>query len=240
MAIAAFRVPHPRPQKLSDPHYDFSDDYLAKLLAVPDDQLEWHHYQDLLGPYLPAGTYEESVYFLPGALRCLLSHKPDLPMELVSPVMGFISKNADQLRKDGLLDAARDCIRECLAYWTRNFRVIHQGAGYKRYFDSVENYEQVAQAVVDLVDFETNADIAEAFIHDIAYATDTPIKSAWFLEYSLSQGVRHYPACSAVITQLTNDEELLLRAALIAHEHLVPTEPSPTYWHDIFKKLGLD
>jgi hypothetical protein len=42
-----------------------------------------------------------------------------------------------------------------------------------------------------------------------------------------------------MILDLIKNEDLVLQAALVVEEHLIPNEPSPTYWHDTFETLGL-
>jgi hypothetical protein len=242
--IANFQVKHKRPDKLSDPHYDFTPDLLEEILATPDSQLEFHHYANLLGPYLPAGTYKESVYFLPGAFRYLLAHDNN-QLDLITPIIGFISKNHKNLSGDGILEVARDCIRECLAYWTSEFQVIHydqiacreKGWGIK-YFDYVKYCEVIVMATAELVRFESETDLAEEFVRDLAFNTDNPLKAAWFLQYSRSQNDVYHPPLYEPITRLINDEELLLKAAVVIEQQVVPNEQSPTYWQDTFKTLG--
>jgi hypothetical protein len=86
MNLIPFAVPHPRPRRLSDPFGDFCDESLARLLDTPDDQLRWNHFKQLLGPFLPAGNYEEIVYFLPFAFNCLLEDD-ESELELVTPIV---------------------------------------------------------------------------------------------------------------------------------------------------------
>lgn len=215
-------------------------------MATPDEQFERRHFTQLLGPHLPAGTYDESIYFLPGAFRYLLTHDADA-LDLITPIIGFISQNKKHLIEDGLWDTVRDCIRECLAYWTSKFQVIHydkqacraKGWGIS-YADLVKNSEFITMAVSDLVQFGTNADLAEEFIRDLALAISNPVKSAWFLELSCSQyRPAYYLPDYGTILDLINDAELLLKAAVLVEEQVIPDEPSPTYWNDTFEMLGL-
>jgi hypothetical protein len=167
-------------------------------------------------------------------------------LEIVTPIVGFIAKNHKYLAEDGILDIVRDCIRELLSYWTREFEVIHyeekacreKGWGLK-YFDYVKNCDVIGMATQDLVRFESDADLAVAFVHGLAYNSDNLVKASWFLQYSSSQGDIYYPPLYEPITRIINDEELLLKAAVVVEEHVIPNEPSPTYWRDTFMKLGL-
>jgi hypothetical protein len=246
MAIAEFRVPHPRPKKLSDPHYDFTEKLLAKLLATPDDQLGRQHYTQLLGPHLPAGTYDESVYFLPGAFQYMLRQDVSDALELITPIIGYISYNQKCLQEDGILEGALDCVRELFAYWTSRFQVIRlarQPSQEQRrtikYFYYVENQAEIVFTTSELVRFSTNAALAEEFVRDLALNSNNPIKAAWFLAYSCSQYDPYHPPLYPPITRLINDEEYLLNAAIVVEEHVVPKERFPEYWHDVLIKLGM-
>jgi len=246
MSISTFRVKYGRPNKLSDPHNDFTDDLLKELLAIPDSQLKRRHYVNLLGPHLPAGTYQESVYFLPLAFQYLATHDEET-LDLINPIIGFISKNKNHLSADVIWDAARDCIRECFHLWTQKFCVVHfdteacREKGWRiTYFDTVKNSETVEMAIKTLVEFEHTADLAAEFISKLALSTDDPVKSAWFLEYIRSQSAPYYKVPDyEPIKKLIYDEESVLKAAILVEEKIVPNEPSPTYWQDTFKILGL-
>jgi hypothetical protein len=247
MSISSFRVKHPRPRKLSNPYDDFTPEMLRNLLSVQDHKLQFNHYRDLLGPHLPAGTYRESVYFLPGAFRYLISHDADA-LELITPIIGFTSQNKNALEKDGILEIVRSCIRECFDQWSKQFRVIHFDKDASRkngwginYLDIVENSEAVSEAIIDLVRFEQHLDIAEEFVRQLANNQTDPIKAAWFIEYSRRQyAPARRPPENKSIKQLINDKERLRAAAQLARQHIVAQTTSPTYWRDTFKKLRLD
>jgi hypothetical protein len=247
MSISSFRVKHPRPRKLSDPYHDFSPDMLEKILALPDNQLKGHHYLQILGPILPAGTYEESVYFLPGAFRYLIADD-DYAGELIPPIIGFVSKNAKQLEKDRILEPARACIRECFDYWTSQFIVVHRRlAGDQRmpkraYVDHVKNSVNIMVAVEEIVRWERHVDLAEPFVQELADNTSNPLKAAWFLEYArATRGDRvRQPLKNQVIMQLVKDTERLKKAGELVRQHLVSGERSPTYWRDTLKLLNLE
>ena len=181
------KIPYSRPTRLSDPHSDFTPETLDQLLAVPDDKLEWHHLQNLLGPFLPAGTYQESVYFLPLAFEFLLRENDAL--DLTTSVTWFVSEYGDDLARDGLLDECRSSIEACLLHWTRDFTVEHfdrdacAAKGWRRsYFDYVRRSEAVCKTLCDLDRFARHADLADRFITQLASSTQ-PVSSGWFLEF---------------------------------------------------------
>jgi hypothetical protein len=124
MCASEFKLPYPRPRSLSDPYRDYTPDHLAALLATPDEDLTCHDFQCLLGPFLPAGTYEESAYFLPLAFDYILAHDDDA-LDLVTSLVWFASQFALQLQRDRVLDAARTSLKSSLDYWTSGFTILH-------------------------------------------------------------------------------------------------------------------
>jgi hypothetical protein len=239
-------IPYSRPTKLSDPCNDSTPELLEQLLAIPDDKLEWHHLQDLLGPFLPAGTYQEAVYFLPIAFKSLDCEEHAL--DLTTSVCWFISENADRIAKDGLLDECRSKIRERLLRWVSTFNVEHfdrdgcaaKGWG-RRYFDYVPNCETLCQTLCDLDRFVRHADLADDFIMELALS-EKPVSSAWFLELARarSQNDVYPPPTREVFESLFADRRLLEGRAAMVRERVAATTASPTYWKDVFSELGLE
>lgn len=246
------KIPYPRPKKLSDPHFDFTPESLKELLATPDDQLDWYQLKCLLGPFLPAGTYQESVYFLPLAFANL--HRGDAPLDLTTSddaldlttsVTWFVSEYADDLAADGLLDDCRSGIAGCLLHWTRDFTVIHfnkdacAAKGWVlRYFDYVQRSETICETLCDLERFARHADLADAFITRLA-SSDELVSVSWFLELARRQNdVYHPPARESFQRHFTNIA-LLRQKQAIAEARLRSITASPTYLNDVFTKLGL-
>lgn len=120
----AFQVPYPRPTNLSDPYYDFDGCDLKALAARPIDEMKWDDYQYLFGPHLPAGTYEEVMFFLPYAFDFLkINHNDSL--DVTYAVFGFCSINKDKLQRDGLLEIVQAKILDCLQVWSQEFNITH-------------------------------------------------------------------------------------------------------------------
>lgn len=232
------KVPHARPKSLSDPFDDHGVEHTQALLAKPDNQLEWGDYQCVLGPFLPAGTYRESVYFLPLAFEYIVSHKDDA-LDLVTSIVWFISEYAYNLEQDGLLTASRDRMVQCLECWTEHFTVVHRAKGWLlTYFDYVENVEVVREEVYDLVRFERHADLAESFYRSLTENRSDMVKAAWYLELVRAQSDGfHHPKHTAIRAMLA-DREAIERAAVLVGP-LVAEERSPTYWNDTFRALAI-
>ena len=237
-------IPYPRPEKLTDPHFDFTQESLIQLLATPDEKLEWHHLRNLLGPFLPAGTYEESVYFLPFAFQSL--RRKENALDLTTSVCWFISEFADELSRDGLLDACRFEAEGCLRHWIANFTLEHfdrDGCAAKgwrlSYFDYVHRSEAVCETLCGFDRFTRNADLADSFIKRLA-SSDEPVASGWFLELARAQDDVYHPPNRESFQSYFADTALLAHKHAIVREHLAPAASSPTYWNDVFKKLGFD
>jgi hypothetical protein len=246
MPASSLKLPYARPTTLSDPCHDFTPEHCAELIAKPDDQLTWHDFQCILGPYLPAGTYEESSYFLPLAFKYILEDGENAA-ELVTSLVGFISRFSEELRRDRAIEAARSQITCCLDHWTSTFVVTHhvcesagQNGRSRSYSDLVRNSEVVMETTRDLIQFEKHEDLAVSFYVQLANAKDAPTKSAWFLEC-----VRAYlykdmsrPPKHPEIQRLLDDEQLGVMHSRIVREQLPGYDSTHTYWQDTFSIVG--
>ena len=234
-----------RPHHLSDPFHDFTEEHLYEILDTRDDQLEWHHFQSLLGPFVPAGTYDEVIYFYPKAFSFVLEND-EAATNLVTSLVWFASEFADRLANDGLLDVTRQNLTACFDHWTDNFNVIYfnrrrckeKGWGIG-YFDYVKHSEVICEGTCALVKFKTHSDLAESFVRSLANHSGNAMKAAWFLEYARSRNDVYHPPRHTGIQGLLNDRHLLLEAANVVLEKMVDAERSPTYWEDTFRLLGL-
>jgi hypothetical protein len=245
MLSRALYTKHRRPTRLSDPHYDFTPRSLAELLSLADEAMTWQHFTSLLGPHLPAGTYAETAYFFPRAVDYLLANH-EAALDLVTPIVGFVSNNTAELRRDGLLVAARDALADCLASLTATFEVQHfesaacAAKGWRiPYFDYVTNLESVCHCTTDLVHFGEHVDLAEQFVDSLAHHHGDATRAAWFLAYARSVDDVYSPPDHAPIRARLLDESLLAAAAEIVRTTTASRVGSPTYWRDTFASLGL-
>lgn len=244
-ASSTVRVRQPRPDRLSDPFSDFTPASLKRLLAVPDDKMGWSELQQLFGPFLPAGTYDESVYFLPHALEHLITHEHEA-LDLETAVIWFCSEYAERLEADHYLPDVKGQLLRCLKAWTRDFRVQHydadacarKGWGCRR-FDHVLNSELVCQSLEDLVRFERHRDVALEFFHSLLGNLAQPLAASWFLELARARSDVYQPPNDPEFSGPLCDRSLLARAAVTVLEKCVPTEALPTYWDDTFTLLEL-
>jgi hypothetical protein len=183
MKSILFKTPYPRPTRLSDPSYDFGGD-ASYILKTPDEEMRWDHFQSILGENLPAGTYEESVYFLPLALD-FMRRNPGDAFQCEDSVIGWIAKCLDRLRADGLEVPARDGLRSCFETWTSRFNVIHNEPEVWRRMhwsppmDDLVLYSwTISNFIESLTRFDPMMDIAELCIDSLALQQDHPGHSA--------------------------------------------------------------
>lgn len=240
-----FVTRYPRPLQLSDPHHDHPWHVTHAILAKPDAELTWVDFQTILGPFLPAGTYEESVYFLPLSLEYIVSNEAEA-LDLVTSIVWFVSECADRLAGDGLLEAARAQLSECFELWTGKFEVIHfdeaacKAKGWSlKYFDLVKNAEVVCDGMCALVEFVRHADLAENFFRSLADHGSDPVKAAWFLEMARSQTDVFHPPHHAPVSALLADPRLIRSAAAVVKSSMVASEAFPTYWRDTLAAIGV-
>jgi len=238
------RLPYPRPSKLSDPHFDFTPETLGQLLGTPDGKLQWHQLQSLLGPFLPAGTFRESAYFLPFAFECL-NREEEHALDLTTSVTWFVSEYADELATDGLLEECRSEIMGCLLHWTRDFSVVHfdrdacAAKGWRLgYFDYVQRAEAICQTLCDLDRFARHADLADRFIRHLSSSIE-PASVGWFLELARSQDDVYHPPAREAYQRHFTDMRLLAQKQSVVEQRLAATTASSTYWNDVFTQLGL-
>ena len=138
-----------------------------RILAKQDEDLEWHDFQNILGPHLPAGTYEESVYFLPLAFDYVLLHD-EHALELTTSLIGFCSRYAGHLRTDGAIDAVRERLMNFLMHCSATFRVGETQTEAGATFYYVLNSQTLVEALNELAEFSRHQDLAETFIRSVA------------------------------------------------------------------------
>ena len=237
-----------RPTSLSDPFDDFTEDRLAEIIQTPDEKMTRCHYQEILGPFLPAGTYEEAAYFLPRAFDHIRSHDDDA-FDLVTSLAWFISEFQPRLEADGAIGVCRDLMESCFDQWTAEFQVVHfdrfacQEKGWRhRYFDYVKHSETIAVGTYDLIRFTANADLATRLYKRVARESASPVEAAWFLEFSrrhFSTDVRKPPK-HGEITKILQDQEIAERSAQLVASGLEGYAGFSSYWRDTFNALAIE
>jgi hypothetical protein len=254
-AIDALRhkIKYPRPRKLSDPYWDFTEDHLKEILATNDSDFEGIDYRNLFGPHLPAGTYEEVMYFLPLAFAYFAQPENESgAYEMLDAVVGFASDYAEYLKTDGLLEAVGNCFQECLQSWITTFTIIHydKNGCYKKgwglqYLDIVTRLELLSETIYEMRRYKTFAEVAGEFVSQLSQNESDPIKAAWFLAYAADEYLRDEQTPKMfkfkfdAIQLSILDHDRLKKAAQLVRSDPALYEMSPTYWRDTFEYLAL-
>lgn len=193
-----FRSKYPRPDRLSSKVVYVEDEKLKAILSKPDTELDWQDYGTLLSGSQRAGRYEELCYFLPWALRYMLSDDSEAQYCTI-PVAHFISAEINHLAADGLLGACEDAFRRRFELWTATFVVNHrEGVDPETQrpvcFDDVEKTDLVRDLIDALVSHPTLAAWGESLVESLAVAREAPVRSAWFLEFlrNLAEQYRYH------------------------------------------------
>lgn len=243
MVMTALAVPYPRPKQFSDPHHDFDEVYLKELLAIPDDKLGWSEFQNIFSVGLPAGTYSECCYFIPVAFQYIKENSEDA-LDCVSDLLWFISHHVEDLKKDDLLDACIEQIKDCLTYWTKEFDVVHHDADACQkkgwgleYYDTVKNNQLVTEALDDLARFQSLKFVATNFLEELRASTD-PLKAAWTLELHHVHVKYHFIEDAQLSRLISNKKALKASAQIVLDSGYTNKTTSPTYWNDVLDKLG--
>jgi hypothetical protein len=185
------------------------------------------------------------VYFLPLCFDHLIAHENDA-LDLVTTPVWFVSEYDEDLTRDGLRNAARERIHDCLSHWTNQFRILHfdlevcRRKGWDlQYQDCVQSCEVICQCTEDLHRFKNNSDIALEFFQSLAAHGDNPTKAAWFLELARACEDVYTPPDDPEIRRLLANRDALSRAAAKVRNERLGFEMSPTYWNDTFNALSI-
>lgn len=239
-----FRIKYRRPERFTNPERDFRKRDLRDLLAKPDSELKWHDYKTILGPFHMAGTYEESVYFLPLAFDFIRTH-PDDSFDLTTSLIWFITEFHDRLTEDNYLDFFREELLHNLWHWTAEFRVIHldkaecQKLGWRlEYSDYVDPSGTVCETLDALERYRTDGDLADLFVAELKKGTEVKA-AAWLLELARAFDEDYGPPQKPGVWRRLMDKTVLeAKWAKIVGSDLFRLGPE-TYWRDLREKLNL-
>ncbi len=217
-----------------------------EFFAKKDEDFNWLDYKILFGPYAPAGTYEEVVYFLSNVFIYLRTNDDVDTLELISHLVWFCSEFLDKLEEDGLSDFVKFEISECLDQWIKDFKIIHfnkkacESKGWKRdHFDLVHHMEAICETTSDLIRFKSLKCVSCSFFESLAQFNDDKIKASWFLELSRARFEICPPPDVIEITTILNNKQLLNEAYNLVWSDVLNESDSTTYWKDTFNQLKI-
>ena len=162
IAIQKICSKYPRPAKFSDPGADFSEEELSELIRKQDSDLTEGDLMCIFQGALPAGDYQEVMYFLPIALRHIAENKED---DTANELLRWMSCYREELQADNCYDDLLNFFETLLAELTSEcifdenyvqnsslgetlveiLNQNHNGMGdvlLKKYLGEVENYVQ--------------------------------------------------------------------------------------------------
>ncbi|MBP5585907.1 MAG: hypothetical protein J6Y92_06095 [Lentisphaeria bacterium] len=121
---------HPKPKQLSDPYQRYGDELKQSILRKTGRDLNTAEFTALFCGSLPAGTYEESVYYLPDVTRYLASHYWESVLaddeafeELFKKFLMWTVFFYDELAKDGIWNDLNLFLSDLFALATERFEV---------------------------------------------------------------------------------------------------------------------
>ncbi len=81
---------------------DFSQDELDRIIRTRDEDMKGFEFKCIFQSYLPAGTYEKSVYFLPPALQYIREQHDDSDNVLDNLLIWSAKSAYDELKNDNI------------------------------------------------------------------------------------------------------------------------------------------
>lgn len=122
------QIPYPRPQKFSDPFGDFSQEELKQILSVPNEQMGWNELGLIFQTYLPAGVYQECVYFVPYLIKVIwdeIRFQKNIEgiIDLINCYIIWSDHNIQELMNDNLWEQINRTILDWFICITAEFAI---------------------------------------------------------------------------------------------------------------------
>ena len=163
---------YPRPARFSDPGGDFSDEELSNLIEKNDADLIEEDLMCIFQGALPAGEYQEVMYFLPTALKHIAENKEN---DIANELLRWISYYREELQAD-------KCYDDLLNF----FETLFAGLTYEHILN--ENYVQntgLCETLVEILNKNHNG-MGDVLIKKYFGKVENYVQAGWllhFLEY---------------------------------------------------------
>ena len=163
---------YPRPVRFSDPGGDFSDEELENLIRKSDNDLTETDLMCIFQGALPAGEYQEVMYFLPIALRHIAENKES---DTANELLRWMSYYREELQAD-------NCYDDLLNF----FETLFAGLTYEHILN--ENYVQntgLCETLVEILNEKHNG-MGDVLIKKYFGKVENYVQAGWllhFLEY---------------------------------------------------------
>lgn len=231
------RIPYGRPIILSDPSLDFDGVNLGDILSKKDSELAFPDYACIFQPYCSAGTYQESVYFLPFALEYIANRRADAE-SLLDSLIKWISNNISELLNDNLTDAIYRILEDIFYAITKNYNLKMNSDHYQ--------YPDGSDIIIIILKY------GNLFFDGFGdyllnkYITDIKIyeNAAWFLyllemfyssDIKPKESLRH----SIVLSEWAKDNHRKECAYLTVLTNAVENNSLLQYWEKILYRVGI-
>lgn len=122
-----------RPDKLSDPFFDFNKDELEAIIKKNDDALTGTDFQYIFQTNLPAGEYQECLYFVPVFLNFLSTkvknHDGSSIVDALDDFLWWYEHYNTTLEKNGYISIIQESLNDIFRSMIEEFYLIHKKDG---------------------------------------------------------------------------------------------------------------
>ena len=227
--VQTIRRKYFRPAKLSDPFSDFSQEELKAIISKCDADLTETDLICIFQSLLPAGNYNESVYFLPIALERFCKDDGDGASTLCDNMLRWIGQQKERLESDGVYDELLSFFGDAFAEMTSSFEL----AG-----DCPKNCGRACAVFEALNAISTVTALGDLLLQRHLGGAETYEQAAWlvfFLEQNLYGLYRH----SAYLQDVSNDKPLLRKAYDTILSHALNDEDLLRFWNRRLDSCGI-
>lgn len=216
---------YPRPEKFSDPGGDFSEEELSELIRKQDSDLTEGDLMCIFQGALPAGEYQEVMYFLPIALEHVAGNQEN---DTLDNLLRWISYNQNALQADNCYDDLLIFFELLFVQWTS-------------FFDLKGDYPVNCSVVLTLIE-ELNEPAfnlyGDTLLQKNLGEAATYEKAAWLI-YLLESHLWGWKKISPYLSRVAADKNLLKKAYDLIVSEVMEDEKLLLFWDGIFNRVGI-
>ena len=215
---------YPRPEKFSDPGGDFSEEELSELIRKQDSDLTEGDLMCIFQGALPAGYYQEVMYFLPTALKHIAENKGN---DIANELLRWISYYREELQAD-------KCYDDLLNF----FETLFAGLTYEHILN--ENYVQntgLCETLVEILN-ENHNGMGDVLIKKYFGKVENYVQAGWllhFLEYYYMGVLKK----SEYLSSVAQDKALQQKIYDFIIEEALKDETILQFWNHKLEYCGI-
>ena len=215
---------YPRPVRFSDPGGDFSDEELENLIRKSDNDLTETDLMCIFQGALPAGEYQEVMYFLPIALRHIAENKES---DTANELLRWMSYYREELQAD-------NCYDDLLNF----FETLFAGLTYEHILN--ENYVQntgLCETLVEILNEKHNG-MGDVLIKKYFGKVENYVQAGWllhFLEYYYMGVLKK----SEYLSSVAQDKALRQKIYDFIIEEALKNETALQFWDHKLEYCGI-